>query len=95
MHLSSTPPASAFLNDGRAGVGSNSVAFHFCFNPPRDYLGNLRLFSHVLVVAICDHGGIHPGWTMGQPPNPRCKECEESFSPPMSSFDPKKPVPDT
>jgi len=56
-------PASAFLND--AGVGSNSVALHFCFNPPRDDLGNLRLFSHVLVVTICDHGGIYPGWTMG------------------------------
>ena len=45
------------------------LRYNFCFNPPRDYLGNLRLFSHVLVVTICDHGGIYPGWTMGQPPN--------------------------
>jgi len=68
------------LNDGREGVGSNSVALHFCFNPPRDYLGNLCLFSHVLVVTICDHGGIYPGWTMGQPPNRRCKQCEVLFA---------------
>ena len=82
------------LNDGREGVGSNSVALHFCFNPPRDYLGNLCLFSHVLVVTICDHGGIYPGWTMGQPPNRRLSSAR-SFSPPMSSFIRRKPVPDT
>ena len=68
------------LNDGREGMGSNSVALHFCLNPPRDYLGNLRLFSNVLVVTICDHGGIYPGWTMGQPPNRRCKQCEVLFA---------------
>jgi hypothetical protein len=68
------------LNDGREGVGSNSVALHFCLNPPRDYLGNLRLFSNVLVVTICDHGGIYPGWTMGQPPDRRCKQCEVLFA---------------
>ena len=73
-------PASAFLNDCREGVGSDSVALHFCFNPPRDYLGNLRLFSHVLVVTICDHGCIYPGWTMGQPPNRRCKQREVLFA---------------
>ena len=56
------------------------MALHFCFNPPRDYLGNLRLFSHVLVVAICDHGGIYPGWTMGQPPNRRRKQSEVLFA---------------
>jgi hypothetical protein len=75
-------PASSFLfnNDVREGVGGNSVALHFCLNPPRDYLGNLRLFSHVLVVTICDHGGIYPGWTMGQPPNRRCKQREVLFA---------------
>src|SRR5437773_4492081 len=82
------------LNDGREGVGSNSVALHFCLNPPRDYLGNLRLFSNILVVTICDHGGIYPGWTMGQPPNRRLSSAR-SFSPPMSSFIRRKPVPDT
>ncbi len=52
------------------------MALHFCLNPPRDYLGNLRLFSDVLMVTICDHGCIHPARTMGKALNRRRQQIE-------------------